>query len=96
MAERFVRSHLKYPDDAEFVMALERDCGEMYVEGKHFWLVKGKVKAANAFGARLTTRYGIALRKSAPSTWRPALIKLDGEIVYVDETLFPVGTPLPQ
>jgi len=83
-AERLVRAQLQHPDDAEFIMALERDCTRTApVKGQRHWIVTGKVKAANGFGAKLTIPYGIQLYKSG-STWQAEMVKLDGEIVFYE------------
>jgi hypothetical protein len=83
MAERFVKQFLKYPDDAEFI--IRPDVGRTKpIGGIYYWVIDGKVKAANAFGAKLTRSYSVEIYKKGDS-WHPRAVTIDGEQLFFAE-----------
>ena len=84
MAEHFVSVFLKYPDDSEFLGVPDFGRTEP-IDGIRHWGVTGKVKAANAFGIKLTHTYFVELYKKGDK-WYPRAVKIDGkEVVFRDE-----------
>lgn len=82
MAEEFVKKSLKYPDDAEFNQwGTDQDAGLTEpINGQRHWVVDGKVKAANALGAKLTHTYKVQLyRTGGKSNWALVGLWIDGE-----------------
>lgn len=76
-----VQQHLKWPDDAEFLGGEE----VFYVEGKPMYFqVVGKVKAANALGAKLTHPFVAEVRLHHPARkeWRFHYVELNGEVLF--------------
>lgn len=92
LAKEAVLSRLKYPDDSEF--AWFPDCGKT-ADGR--WVVKGKVKAANAFGAKLTHSYGVILActDTEKKSWRTDLVTLGDDVLYVSEEQASGNTRVP-
>jgi Ni/Co efflux regulator RcnB len=85
MAPEFVKRCLKFPDDAEFDWADSAVLTEP-INGQRHWLVSGKVKAANALGAKLTHAYCVQLYHKGDGVWQPRSVIIDGEQVFFDST----------
>jgi hypothetical protein len=78
MAERFVKVCLKYADDAEFVPDQYAALTQPNHDGQRDWVVRGKVKAANGFGTKLTHPYDVQLYKKN-GEWKLRNIMIDGK-----------------
>jgi hypothetical protein len=83
MAERFAKAFLKYPDDAEFVPGQDAGLTDT-INGQRHWVIDGKVKAANALGAKLTHTYSVQLYYKGNGVWQPRAIAIDDEQVFYE------------
>lgn len=100
-AKQAVRGFLKYPHDAEFPWF---GTAAAKTERPDMWVVKGTVKAKNAFGAELTHEWTV-LASHAGGVWKLASCKIGDEYFHLDPVLLssgvesrpiPASTPLPK
>jgi len=82
-AENLVRQHLKWPDDASFSWGKEAMLVDSEVGGKD-WIVKGKVKAANAMGAKLTYNYAVRMQYQGNGEWKAWKVMVGDEIGWTN------------
>ena len=80
-AHAAVLKHLKYPDDSEFL-----DADEIIPDERkpRYFSVHGKVKAANTFGAKLTHRFVVHVRRSEHGKWSTHHVQLGDDVVFSD------------
>lgn len=85
-SEECVRRFLRFPDDAAFPFWEAPDVRSD--AGGTLFHVSGKVKAKNAFGAELTSRWEtILMLDEAANKWRVVSCEIDGEMMYADQKL---------
>lgn len=65
MAKQFVKQQLKYPHDASFPWF-----GTEAKRSGDSWIVNGKVKAKNSFGAELTHEFLVVVKHVHGDTWK--------------------------
>jgi hypothetical protein len=80
-AREAVKKHLKWPDDAEFLG------GESVSEIRGVrptFRVRGKVKAMNGFGAKLTNQFvaDVGIHSTKPIEWRFYRVQVGDEILF--------------
>lgn len=80
-AEEVVKQSLKYPEDAQFNPGFLNVPETRYIRLVEAWYVEGTVKAANAFGARLTQKYQ-AIVYLTGSTWKADIVVIGDEVVF--------------
>lgn len=80
-AHKALLERLKYPDDAEFL-----NDDEIRPDDKkpRYYSVHGKVKAANTFGAHLTHRFVVHVRRSEHGKLSVHRVQFDDDLLFDD------------
>ena len=78
-ANEWVRVSLKSPPDIAFEEITAGKTGD--VEGKRHWVIKGKVKASNASGAKLTHNYEANVSYGEDKQWKLWELTIDGKSI---------------